>query len=55
LAKPVIESDGGAVEHGPKPEERLGLGESFAIDVGVMLGLEGDVEGVERELKDIER
>src|ERR1700679_4016984 len=46
-AEPVIEADGRAVEHLPEPDERLVDGVFFVVDVAVVLGLEGDVAGIE--------
>jgi len=53
-AEPVIERDGGAVEHAPEPDERLDDGVAVGIDIAVVLGLEGDVGGVKGELEDVE-
>ena len=52
--EPVIEADGRAIEHDPEPEQWFRARETVAVDVGVVLGFEGDVAGVERELEDIE-
>ena len=53
-AEPVIESDGRAVEHDPEPEQWFRPRKTVAVDVGVVLGFEGDVAGVKRELEDVE-
>src|ERR1700679_1716082 len=45
-AKPVVEADGGAVEHLPEPDEGLAFGVFGGGDVPVVLGLKGDVAGV---------
>ena len=53
-AQPVIETNGRAVEHHPEPKQGLGTGEAFFVHVGVVLGFQGDVARVERELQDVE-
>src|SRR3984885_594290 len=46
-AEPVVEADGGAVEHLPEPDERFADGVLLGVDVAVVFGLESDVAGVE--------
>ncbi len=52
-AEPVVEADGGAVEHLPEVDQRLAEGVLLGVDVAVVLGLEGDVAGVEGIEEDV--
>jgi hypothetical protein len=45
----VLRAERRAVEAVPEPEQRLDPGEALGIDVGVVLGLQGDVAGIEGE------
>ena len=45
----VLPAEGRAVEAVPEPEERLHPREARLVHVGVVLGLEGDVAGIERQ------
>ena len=51
----VLPAERGAVEAVPEPEQRLHPGEPRRIDVGVVLRLERDVAGIEREQRDPRR
>jgi hypothetical protein len=50
----VVESDRGAIEHAPEPDERLEKGVALGVNITIVFGLQSNVGGIEGELEDVE-
>src|SRR6185369_10095621 len=54
-AQPDIQAYGRAVKHFPEPDQGLANGKFGGVNIGEVLGIEGDVFGIEREAEDVSR
>jgi hypothetical protein len=52
-AKPHIQAGGGSIEHFPEPDQGLANCKLDGIDIGEVLGVEGDIFGIEGEAEDV--